>query len=107
MSLKIKEIAVLNKERKSSLQPIYEKEFVFENSKKQDEITNLNDMNNPKITYQCTCDYSNKEQTLLKHLCEHQVASLNRKCLDEMLYDESFAEGNIIRKYFRKIKFGF
>lgn len=107
MSLKIKEIAVLNKERKSSLQPIYEKEFVFENSKKQDEIITLNDMNNPKITYHCTCDYSNKEQTLLKHLCEHQVASLNRKCLDEMLYDESFAEGNIIRKYFRKIKFGF
>lgn len=107
MSLKIKEIAVLNKERKSTLQPIYEKEFVFENSKKQDEITNLNDMNNPKITYHCTCDYSNKEQTLLKHLCEHQIASLNRKCLDEMLYDESFAEGNILRKYFRKIKFGF
>ena len=107
MSLKIKEIAVLNKERKSTLQPIYEKEFVFENSKKQDEITTLNDINNPKITYGCTCDYSNKEQTLLKHLCEHQIASLNRKCLDEMLYDETFAEGNILRKYFRKIKFGF
>jgi len=101
MSLKIKDITILNKERKSSFQPIYEKEFGF-----GDAITKLNDMNNTKITYDCTCEYSNKENNN-KYLCEHQIASLNRKCLDEMLYDESFAEGNILRKYFRKMKFGF
>jgi len=101
MSLDIKDIVILNRERKSSLQPVYEKEFDFE-----DQITKLNDMNNPKVTYDCTCEYSNKENNN-KYLCEHQIASLNRKCLDEMLYDESFVEGNILRKYFRKIMFGF
>ena len=102
MSLKIKNITILDRDReRESFAPVYKKEFDF-----GDEITQLNDMNKPKITYDCTCEYSKKEN-INRSLCEHQIASLNKKCLDEKLYDDSFADVNILRKYFRKIQFNF
>ena len=75
------------------------KEFEFENA-----ITNLDEMNYPKYTFVCTCQYS-KNENPTSMLCEHQIAALNKKCIDEMLFDERYEEGNILTQYFKCIKF--
>ena len=79
------------------LEFLYKQKYTFEDG---NHII-FNEINKPIFVFECTCDFSKNNS---KIFCIHQVDVLNKKCLDDFLYDESWNEGNVLTEFFEATK---